>query len=242
MATKPFLEFNMLDFEEPLIEKLKKFSKASFNLGGILAAASELKYTRAIKLILAEQWSNPSYGFVRFFASQVRSGQITKAVMQRFNPITKSAFHQFVDERISDRLKSALAGEQAAILEQKPQEQQTSLDTTDQEGQEQRDIITTAEDREGYYIVKTILREVVAAKRVSLRDHKSYSSILLDNTNRKPLCRLYLDSPKKHLGLFDEQKHEKLVPIDGLDDIYKYADQLKATVGYYESGSSTGEM
>ena len=79
--------------------------------------------------------------------------------MQRFNPITKSAFHQFVDERISDRLKSALAGEQAAILEQKPQEQQTSLATTDQEGQEQRDIITTAEDREAYYIVKAILRE-----------------------------------------------------------------------------------
>lgn len=32
MDEKPFLEFNMLDIEEPLVEELKKFTKTSFDL------------------------------------------------------------------------------------------------------------------------------------------------------------------------------------------------------------------
>ncbi len=39
MDVKPFLEFNMLDFEESLVEELKKFSKSSFDLGKILTTA-----------------------------------------------------------------------------------------------------------------------------------------------------------------------------------------------------------
>ena len=233
MDVKPFLEFNILDFEleEDLVEELKKYSESSFvDPEMIRATARDLRYTKEIKAILWNQWRNPSAAFVRFFASQVRPGRMTTAVMQQFKQMTKSAFHQLLSDRIRDRLK------QAESLEQKPQEQQTSRDTTDQEGQEQSGIVTTAEEREGYYIVKAILREVVAAKRVSLRDHKSYSSILLDNTNRKPLCRLYLDSPKKHLGLFDERKREERVPIETIDDIYKYADRLMATVAYYGTG------
>ena len=88
MDTKPFLEFNMLDLEEPLVEEIKKFSKSSFDLGGILAAASELKYTREIQRILGEQWSNPSDEFVRLFVAQVYPGRITKTVMDHFNQIT----------------------------------------------------------------------------------------------------------------------------------------------------------
>lgn len=67
-----------------------------------------------------------------------------------------------------------------------------------------------------------------------MRDVQSYCSVLLDDNNRKPLCRLRFNSLQKTLGLFDnEEKKETSVPINGLDDIYKYADRLKATVGMY---------
>ena len=225
MDDKPFLEFNMLDFDETLVEELKKFSKSSFDLEEILTTAGELKYTREIKRILGEQWSNPSDDFVRFFAPQVGSGRMTKTKMHQFNQITKSAFHQFVSERISDRLKSALAEEQAASRKREP------LSPVE------RRIITTQEELQGYYAVKAILREVVDAKRVTIRDRISYCGILLDNTNRKPICRLHFNSPsRKYLGLFDEHKNEEIVPIDDIDDIYKHAERLKATVGYYHKG------
>ncbi len=232
MDAQPFLEFNMLGFEEDLAEELKKFTKSSFDLDQILTTASELKYTREIKRILAVEWSSPSDEFVRFLASRVRSGGTTKVVIQRFKETAKLALHQFLSDRARERL------EQAASLEQKPQEQQTSSEAKEREEPGDHGVVTSEEELEGYYIVKAILREVVDAKRVSIRDVKSYCGILLDNNNVKPICRLHFNRPQKYLGLFDEQKHEERVPIDGLDDIYKYTDRLKATVGYYDKGIS----
>src|SRR5690242_20022349 len=49
MDNKPFLIFDMLDIKEPLIEELKKFTKAAFDVDQIMSTASELKYTNAIK-------------------------------------------------------------------------------------------------------------------------------------------------------------------------------------------------
>jgi len=229
MDTKPFFEFNLLDFEEPLVEELKKFSKSAFDLEEIRSTASELKYTREIKKILAEEWNSPSDDFVRFFASRVYPRLRTQAVIQHFTTITKSAFHQFVTERIKDRLKSALAQEAAtsgkAQQEPVPEPQKAAVQTGD--------ITTTDEEVQAYYIVKSVLREVVDPKRVFMRDAKIYCAILLDDNNRKPICRLYLSAPRKHLGLFDEQKNEERVPIQDLDDIYKYAERLKTTPTYY---------
>ncbi len=95
-------------------------------------------------------------------------------------------------------------------------------------------ITTTEEEIQGYHIVRAIVGSVVEVKRVIMRDVKSYCGVLLDDTNRKPICRLWFNSPQKYVGLVDEHKQEEKVPIDDIDDLYKYADRLKATVGYYE--------
>ena len=235
MDVRPFLEFNLLDIQEPLVEELKKFSKTSFHLEDILTTASELKYTREIKKILADEWGTPSDDFVGFFASRVYPRRKTKAVMEHFLPITKSAFHQFVSDRISDRLKSALAEETAAASSGgvRQESEATAETETEEEG---KAVVITEEELQGYYLVKSILREVINPKRVFMRDTRSYCGVLLDNTNRKPICRLYFNAPKKQLGLFDEKKSEERVPIDDVDDIYKHADRLKATLSFYEQG------
>jgi len=89
------------------------------------------------------------------------------------------------------------------------------------------------EELEAYSIVKAILREVVDPKRVAQRDKRSYFSVLLDDNNRKPLCRLWFNSGQKYVGLFDKDKKEERVAIDGLDEIFDLADRLKATVASY---------
>jgi hypothetical protein len=237
MDPRPFLEFNLLDIQEPLVEELKKFSKTSFDLEDILATASELKYTREIKKILADEWGAPSDDFVRFFASQVYAGHKTKAVIEQFTPITNSAFHQFVSDRISDRLKSALAEETAAASQAIRQEPGVPAETAMEEEEEEGEaVVTTEEELQGYYLVKSILREVIDPKRVFMRDVRSYCGILLDNNNRKPICRLHFNAPQKQLGLFDENKREERVPIQDVDDIYGHAERIKATVSFYEHG------
>lgn len=77
MDAKPFFEFNILDYRDHDLEELKKFSKSAYDLQDILTTASELKYTKAIQRILAEQLEHPSEDFVRFFTAQVYEGRLT---------------------------------------------------------------------------------------------------------------------------------------------------------------------
>ena len=98
MDSRPFLEFNMLDVKDDLVEELKKFTKTSFNIDNILTTASELKYTREIRRILAEQLSEPSEDFVGLFVSRVYEGRRTQVVRDQFVQITKRAFQQFITD------------------------------------------------------------------------------------------------------------------------------------------------
>jgi len=233
MDKKSFLEFNMLDIQEPLVAEIKKLTKSAFDLDEMLTAASDLKYTKEIKRILAEESNQPSEDFVRFFTSQVYPGRMTQTVRQQFTDITRRAFKQFINEQINDRLKSALAGQSETPPGSQPSEVSPAEGDTGVESRDNR-IVTTEEELEAYYLVKAILREVMEPGRVAYRDHINFFNILLDDTIRKPICRLYFHTAQKYIGLIDENKQEETVPIQDLNDIYRYADRLKATTAHYD--------
>lgn len=231
MDSKPFLVFNLLDAQDALVAELKKLTKSSFDLDEIMTTAGELKYTREIKRILTDQLDHPSEHFVRLFASEVHPGRITQAVRQQFTEFTRKALKEFVNEQINERLKSALAAQEGPA-EVSQEADGPSEDTATES--EQSHIVTTEEELEAYYIVKAILREVVDPKRVTQRDQISYFNVLLDDTNRKPICRLHFNTAQKQIGLFGEDKQEEKIPINDLNEIYEYADRLKATLSLYE--------
>ncbi len=245
MDSKPFFEFNMLDIRETSVEELKKFSKSTFDLDRILTTASELKYTREIRRIIVEQMQEPSDEFVKFIASQVYNGRMTQAVREQFTQLTKQAFKLVVNEQINERLKTALASESAnrPATEQNQVAASPSEETNGIESASAA-IVTTEEEIEAYHIVRAILREVVDVKRIIMRDVQRYCGILLDGTSRKPICRLHFNRAQKYVGLFvrqenqqDGQKEER-VPISEIDDIYNFADRLKATVAQYETAAT----
>jgi hypothetical protein len=235
MDAKPFFEFNLLDIKEQSVEELKKFTKSAFDLNNILTTASELKFTREIRRIMAEQMQEPSDEFVKFFASQVYHGRMTQAVREQFAQFTRQALKQYINDQINERLKTALASDTIAPVE-KPAEPPVAGNGAPESTVPERTsaVATTVEEMEGYYVVKAILREIVDVKRIVMRDVQSYCGILLDDNNRKPICRLHFNASQKHITLFDDQK-EVRVPIERIDDLYKYADRLKATVGRYET-------
>ncbi len=214
MDTRPFFEFSMSKLTERVVEQLKKFTKESYNLANILETASDLKYTKAIKRSLREEWTNPSEEFVRVFTTRVYEGRMTQAVRDQFTEITRKAFHEFVNDRINERLQSALAQESAV---------NEADETVVQTSGEQDEIITTEAELEGFYVVKSIVCQIVDPKRVFIRDTKSYCGILLDDNNRKPICRLRFNFSQKYLGLFDSEKNETRHAIDSINDIYKYS-------------------
>jgi hypothetical protein len=62
-------------------------------------------------------------------------------------------------------------------------------------------------------ICKAILASVVDLNRVAPRDTKTYFGVLLDDNNRKPLCRLWLNRSQWYLGVFDVEKNEERIAI-----------------------------
>jgi len=217
MDEKAFLEINLLDIKEPLINELKRFKKESFNIDDLANVACELKYTKEIKLILANEANNPSEEFVKFFAKRVKDGPFTQSVRDRFTILTKNALNQFINDRINDRLKFAMSEDSIASSPNINEENGNSV--PDAENNNDDEIVTTEEEKEGYLIIKSILRETVDLKRIAMRDKKSYCGVLLDDNNRKPICRMYFNTKQKYLGLF-EGKNEERIPIANLDGIY----------------------
>jgi hypothetical protein len=233
MDPKPFMEFNMLDIQEPLVIELKRLTKQAFNLEAILTVAGELKYTREIKRILNDELNAPSEEFVKFMAGQVYSGKLTSAVRAQFAIITKQAFTQFINEHITERLRSAM-GELAVPAE-------TTNETASANGHQNgavaaedvNKLATSSEELEAYYIVKAITCAVIEAERIVYRNSHTYFSVLCDDNNRRPICRLHFNGKQKSIGLLDTNHNEERIPIAHLNEIYNLADRLRSIAGEY---------
>ncbi|QLO40749.1 type I restriction enzyme HsdR N-terminal domain-containing protein [Citrobacter freundii] len=233
MDEKPFLEINLLDLDEMIVPEIKKLTKSAFDLESILNAAGELKYVSLIKKHLHAQMSNPEEDFVKFFASRIYDGMLTQKVRETFTLLTKKAATQYINAQVNERLKSAMGGNVIQTQELAMPETENEIDTTVSITKDESDIITTMDELEGFHIVKAITRVVIDAPRIMHRDTKSYFGILIDDNNRKPLCRLHFNRNQKYIGIFDIEKNETRHPIESLDDIYKFSNELQATAALY---------
>ncbi|WP_394230168.1 type I restriction endonuclease [Shewanella colwelliana] len=227
MDEKPFLKFNLENIDEHYVPEIKKLSKAVFDVDSIVSSAGELKYLSQIKRIISEQFKDPHEEFVRFFASRTYDGALTAKVKQQFTEITQKALKQFLNDSINERLKSAIGNDKQEIEEE--------INSTVPEADEEKSkVITTEEELEGFNIIKAILRQKLDVSRITARDTQSYFGVLLDDNNRKPLCRLHFNAKQKYLGIIDADKNEARHPIETLDDIFNFSEQLLTTTAYYE--------
>jgi hypothetical protein len=230
MDSTPFFEFNITEIKEAEIIELKKFHKSYFDIESITNTASELKYLNELKNLLHKELLSPSETFVSFFTKQVYAGVMTAKIKEQFGPIIKRSFNLLISDAINDRLKSALNQEKQVELAEAGKHEETNVAIVESTST----IVTTEEELEGFYIVKSLLRQNVDAKRITYRDAQSYFAILLDDNNRKTICRLYLGATKQYLVVLDENKKEIKYEIQTLDEIYKYADALLQAIARLE--------
>lgn len=223
MDEKPFFEFDITNLKDNTIQEINKFHKSNFDVDKIVDNASALKYTKEIKKLIAEELQTPSHKFVRQFAERVYAGRLTERVMEEFQDLVHKAFSQVISDQINDRLNAALNKE--------AQKQQVELS----EPEPVSKVETTDEEMDGFRIVVAILRRKLPIDRIVPRDTQSYFGILLDDNNRKPICRLRFNGGKKFIGLFDHDKNETRYPIQSIDEIYQFEDDLLKTIGFYEN-------
>lgn len=228
LDSRPFFIFDIEDFNETDIQEIKKFAKSNFDIEAILGTANRLKYTNLAKRSIEETLKEAPEEFVKYIVLQFYDGRQTRQVVDEFTPIVQEACSLYIKEQVALRLKGALARNYVDDTVSQPEQAETEAEP------EQDGIITTQEEVDGYNIIRSILAESIDISRVSMRDAKSYCAILLDDNNRKPICRLYFNSKSvKRVGLF-KNKDQDLEEIETVSDLFKHRQRFIETVMEYD--------
>lgn len=229
MDDTPFLEVDMEHLKDAQIEELKKFHKSYFDIDNILSTANELKYLSELKSQIKAEISQPSEQLVRLFAKRVYNGILSQKVIEQFTELVRQAFAIQINDVISERLNAAMQ----TTEDKQPEpvkEIATAIDEKSKDG-----IVTTEEELEAFYIVKSILRNEIAAERITYRDAQSYFAIFIDDNNRKPICRLYFNnSNNKRIRVVTADLEWSKHDISTLDEIYNLQEELKQAVAKYK--------
>ncbi len=224
MDESPFLVIDMLNLKDRDIKQLEKFSDELIDVDNILSMADTKKYVNGIKEIFKKESVDPSDEMARFFANSLTNRTLRQNVLDEFKGYIKQAFSEVVLDMVNTRINSI----KARLTEEANVENENNLDTS--EVIEDDGIITTQEELEGFFIVKSILAEIIPTSRVIARDTKSYFGVLLDDNNRKWICRLRFNSSNKWIGIHIGDKDEEKFNIETVEDIYKYKQQLLEAV------------
>lgn len=234
MDEKPFLRLDLLDLDPHTLPELQKLTKSTFDLDSVLSAAEELKYVSDVKREIGRLFSDPSDDFVRLLAGLVYDRPLTAKVREFFTGITAKACNQWVADQVNERLKTALHGQGMTPTVTAPDPQPINGSGDEATDDEQvSDIETTMEELEGYNIIRAIAVAEVPVERIFARDTKSYFGVLIDDNNRKQICRLHFNRKQKYLGLFNEDKVEERIPLDSVVDIYKHAERIRDAARRY---------
>lgn len=225
----PFLEIDMLNLKDAGLNELKKFCKSNFDKDNIFSTAEELKYSSLIKGILSRELENPSEGLVRFLLMDVYDGPKTQKVIEKFTPVVKRSFSGFINDIVNQKISSALSEPDNDSASEKPQTQSEEMT----EEALSSKIVTTDKEIESFYIVRGILAGTIPVEDIVYRDTESYFGILYQNNNRKPICRLNLDTKVMQLLIPDENKKFERIYLSSLNDLYHYQKQLIDVVNRY---------
>ncbi|MEM9511209.1 MAG: type I restriction endonuclease [Cyanobacteria bacterium P01_E01_bin.48] len=233
MDKKPFLELDLLSLNETSVRELSKLTKSAFNIDEAITAASELKYVGGIKSLLTKQTDAPDHEFVRFFFRELcRENNFAGQLKDDFIGYTKRALEEFIREEIENLLNKATGKTEPRQGDKTDEEE--PLSPSDTNG-----LDFTEDEREGYYILRSILCQVVNPDRITYKDTAGYCNILLDGNTWRQIVRLHFNNPNnRKLEIFSIEssgkKVSELISISSLNGIYQYADKFKAIVAEYD--------
>lgn len=221
MDSTPFLTVNLLNLRDSDITELKKFTKEQFDRSNILSSAEDLKYCGLIKQYLKSEFVNPSDELTKLIlSSNIYEGRLYQNIIEKFKPIVKKSISQYINELVNEKIKNALNSD-SSETECTPTEK-----TTVEVDEHSSGIVTTAEELQAFYIVKSILGDEIDLSRITYKDTVSYFGILIDNKVTRWICRVYLKDNVRYLIIPNGNEQVKYT-IEKLSDIYSLTEPLK---------------
>lgn len=199
----PFLVLDFSELNDALFENLSKFHKNNIDIKELLEEASEFYFLQGFNEAFTAELSDPSDDFI------------------------KAVFNRMQGKRMTDTIKSKLRTliNSNAIQNALPR-------VIEQEAKNGNVIITTAEELKIYHAIKTILihKKEIDSDRISYRDQKNSFNILVDDNNKKIICKI-TNSKSKYFIELNGLKYE----VNGIDSIVAIKKQLlDFTMQYFQ--------
>lgn len=216
MDLTPFMEFDLFNIKESIVQELKMFKKESLDIDRITSVASDLRYSMEIKQYLKAQANEPTRAFLTPIIRSMYKGTLTEVVVDKFKKLYIKSYNEHLNEQMNERFQSAVAaGAQPPAKETSPPEPDGVLD------EERPWVRTTDEETEAFTIIKTLVYHIIHPSRLSLRDTKNYIRIVVDGKVTNWLCLLYLNSGKKWLCFPGKGREMERYQIESNMDLFK---------------------
>lgn len=208
----PFLIINLEKLKPRDIKDLKRFMYSELNVDDIFGVAIEKKYYRSIQDIFKQQINEPNDEFVTFFAKQLTERNMTKSVIEEFRSHIKKSLKEIISDMAYEKISNIKNNLQNA------NDEEETLDLKDD-----KEIITTEEELQGFYIIKSILGSAgVDLTQIQYRDTLSYFGVNYQGKVTKWICRLYFNDNKKSIGFPDGSNHK----LENIEKMYELKDKI----------------
>lgn len=194
LNVSPFLVLDFNEINDALIDNLTKLHKNNIDVKEMLEEATDFYFLQGFSTAFANELYNPSDDFI-------------KAVFNRMN-----------GKRLTDSLKIKIREQINSNSIQKALKK-----VIEEESKNGSLIITTAEELKIYHTIKTILihKREIDADRISYRDQKNSFNILVDDNNKKIICKI-LNSRNNYSLEINGIKHD----VKGIESVVAMKKQL----------------
>lgn len=230
MDSEPFLELNLEEETDASLMRLELIAKEATDIDAFIKSSTKINEYSVILQAITEDLKTPSTDFIFFYASLCHNGKMTQKMLDHFTPIVQKA----LKESLATIPKSSRSSTSKTASEIK-----TSARL---ESENSDDIITENTELWALVAIKTMLKDIMDHTRICIRDKKSYCGILLDDNNRKPICRLFnfkhFKFGNENIGdnayiLIFSTPEGKKFPLRFIDDLYPLQSELIKAVRRY---------
>lgn len=186
----PFFTFNWENIDANNLEELAKFYATSIDIKKITDDAQDLFFLEGFEDGLFKELMEPSKDFIKSIYQRMGGSRLTENTEKQIKDLINSvSIKSALDKMIVEEAKSANSG-----------------------------IITTEEELKTYHVIKTILAQhkAIDTNSIGYRDLKGKFSILIDGSQQKKICDLYITPQSQKIDIDGEK-----IDIPDIDSIVK---------------------
>lgn len=200
----PFMEFDLSDLSDETISNLTHLKRdiLKLSLKELLEEASEFFFMNKFEDAFFELLYNPTDDLIKIIFNKMGGLRITDTTKNKIQNLINSSNLRIITDRLS-------------------------IEESKKDG---NSIITTAEELKFYHAIKTLLiqKKEIESDRISYRDQKNSFLVLVDDNQKKVICRLIFSQNKKNIEI-NGQPYE----VEGLDSIVKLKQKLTESALQY---------